>query len=109
MTAESESYCVVLTTAGSAEEAGAIARELVDRRLAACVNIIDRVRSVYRWQGSVHDEPEVLLVIKTTAAAYPRLETAVRELHSYDCPELVRLAVAGGEDDYLAWLSGQVD
>jgi periplasmic divalent cation tolerance protein len=108
MTGPGESFRVLLTTAGSTEEGATIARALVERRLAACVNIIDPVRSIYRWEGTVHDDREILLVIKTTAAAFPDLERVVRELHSYDCPELLQLPVSGGEARYLAWLDGQI-
>lgn len=100
--------CVVLTTAGAAAEADAIADALVDRQLAACVQIVGPITSVYRWGGAVERSEERLLLIKTTAAAYPRVEAAIRELHSYDCPEIVALPIDAGSADYLAWLREQV-
>ena len=100
---------IVLTTAGSQEEARKIARGLVERRLAACVNIVGPMESVYRWQGAVETAQEFLLVIKTTAAAFERVRDAIRELHSYELPECVMLNVEDGSEDYLKWLSGSVE
>ena len=99
---------LVLSTAGSTEEAERIARALVEERLAACVNIVPGVRSVYRWQGEVQADAEVLLVIKTVRHCFPALRQRVRELHSYQLPELVCLEPAGGDAEYLAWLIGSV-
>lgn len=100
---------VVLTTAGSQEEARKIAHGLVERRLAACVNIAGPVESVFRWQGKVETEPEVLLVIKTTAAAFERVRDAIKELHSYELPECVMLSVEDGSAAYLNWIGESVD
>ena len=94
----------VLITAGSAEEAQTVARGLVERRLAACVNIVPAIRSIYHWDGAIQDDAEVLLIAKTTRARYDALEAAVKELHSYDTPEVLVLDVSGGDPDYLAWL-----
>ena len=99
---------IVLTTAGTKEEAHKIARELVERRLAACVNIVPHVESVYRWHGKVEEANEWLLVIKTTAAAFARVREAIRELHSYDLPECVCFAVEDGSAGYLKWVGEQV-
>ncbi|HVS14968.1 MAG TPA: divalent-cation tolerance protein CutA [Thermoanaerobaculia bacterium] len=99
---------VLLSTAGSVEDATRLARALVEERLAACVNVVAGVRSVYRWQGAVQEDPEALLVIKTTAERYEALAERLRALHPYDTPELLRLDVAGGDARYLEWLSGQV-
>ncbi|HBP22163.1 MAG TPA: divalent-cation tolerance protein CutA [Planctomycetes bacterium] len=96
---------VVLSTAPSEEEAAAIARALVDERLAACVQLVPKIRSFYRWEGEVHDDPEHLLVIKTTAARRDALIARIGELHSYDVPEAVALPIATGSQAYLAWLS----
>lgn len=101
-------YVVVLTTAGSEETADRIARGLVERRLAACVNCVPGVVSTYRWNGEVAREAERLLVVKTTAAALPRVEAAIRELHDYELPEVLVLPIAGGSQEYLAWLAGEV-
>jgi len=96
---------VVLSTAPSEEEAGAIARRLVEERLVACVNLIPRVRSIYSWRGEVHDEGEVLMVMKTRAALGDEVARRVAELHSYTCPEAITLPVVGGAAAYLAWVS----
>ncbi len=99
---------IVLTTVGSREEGQKIARVLVERRLAACVNMVGPVESVYRWKGAVESAPEWLLVIKTTAAAVVALSAAIRELHSYELPECVVLAVEGGGEEYLEWIGENV-
>jgi periplasmic divalent cation tolerance protein len=99
---------VVLSTAGSQEEARKIAHALVDRRLAACVNIVPGVESVYRWQGKVETAGEWLLVMKTTAAAFSALRQALRELHSYDMPECMLLPVDDGDAAYLGWIGESV-
>jgi periplasmic divalent cation tolerance protein len=96
---------IVLTTAGSQEEARKIAHALVERRLAACVNIVPGIESVYRWQGKVESATEWLLVIKTQAAAFERVRDAVKELHSYDLPECVMLEIAAGSSEYLNWIA----
>ncbi|MGH7814797.1 MAG: divalent-cation tolerance protein CutA [Candidatus Binataceae bacterium] len=95
---------VVLTTAASRRDAAAIARTLVDERLAACVNVIGPIRSVYRWRGAVEDDAEFLLAIKTRADRYPDVERRVQELHSYENPELIAIAVERGAPRYLEWL-----
>ncbi|MCP3978663.1 MAG: divalent-cation tolerance protein CutA [bacterium] len=99
---------IVLTTAGSAESASLLARGLVERRLAACVNIVDSIRSIYRWQGEIADENELLLVIKTQAALFDRVREAIRELHDYDVPEVIAIPIADGDPDYLGWVSSCV-
>jgi periplasmic divalent cation tolerance protein len=99
---------VLLSTAGSNEEATRLARALVEERLAACVNVVAGVRSVYRWQGALHEDAEVLLVIKSTAERYDALASRLRVLHTYETPELLRLEVKGGDARYLEWLVGQV-
>lgn len=101
---EPRRYAVVLTTAGSEEVASRIARALVERRLAACVNILPGARSFYRWRGGVSDDPEVLLVVKTAEDLLPAVQRAVRELHTYELPEGILLPVQGGDPAYLAWL-----
>jgi periplasmic divalent cation tolerance protein len=96
---------IVLTTAGSQEEAGKIARALVERRLAACVNIVPQIESVYRWQGKMETAQEWLLLIKTQAELFERVHDAVKELHSYDLPECVMLEVSAGSQQYLEWIA----
>ncbi len=99
---------VVLTTCGSAEEAHRIAQELVEKNLAACINIVPQIESVYRWQGQVESATEWLLVIKTTAAAFDRVRDALLHLHSYEVPECIELAVEDGSAAYLDWLTAAV-
>ena len=100
---------LVLTTAGSQEEAGKIARALVERRLAACVNIIPQVASVYRWHGKVGEAEEHLLLIKTTSAMFGRVRDAIQELHSYDLPECICLSMEDGSTAYLEWIADSVE
>jgi len=99
---------IVLTTAGTKEEAHKIARTLVERRLAACVNLVPEVESVYRWQGKIEQSMEWLLVIKTAAAMFPQVGETIRELHSYELPECVCVAIEDGSAEYLEWLGEQV-
>lgn len=98
---------VVLVTAPSAEKAAELARAVVEERLAACGNVLPQIRSIYRWQGAVHDEPEALLVLKTTEALFERLRARVVELHPYETPEVLALPVAAGHAPYLAWIAGE--
>lgn len=100
---------VVLVTAPEGAPAETLARALVAEGLAACVNRVPGIRSTYRWQGQVHDDEETLLVIKTTAAAYPALERRVRELHPYDVPEVIALPIVRGSEPYLSWLDASVN
>ncbi|MBZ5704827.1 MAG: divalent-cation tolerance protein CutA [Acidobacteriia bacterium] len=100
---------LVLTTAPSKEEAHKIARGLVDRRLAACVNIVPQIESVYRWQGKIEEAQEYVLVIKTTSGAFEKVRDAIRELHSYELPECICLAIDGGSSAYLKWLEDSVE
>src|ERR1700730_1405996 len=100
---------LVLSTAGSDSEARKIAQTLVERRLAACVNIVPRVQSVYRWEGKVGQAEEYLLLVKTVKAREEDLRAAIRELHSYDLPECIAIPIESGSADYLSWLSGSVD
>jgi len=97
-------YRIVLCTAGSEAQAAEIARTLVERRLAACVNVVGSICSTYRWQGKVVVDGESLLIIKTDASRFEALRVAVREMHTYETPELIAFAVTDGDPDYLAWL-----
>ncbi len=99
---------VVLTTCGSAEEARRIAQELVERRLAACVNIVPQIESVYRWQGEVESAMEWLLIVKTTVEAFEGVRDAIGKLHSYDVPECIAIAVEDGSAGYLEWIGASV-
>jgi periplasmic divalent cation tolerance protein len=95
---------IVLTTCGSLEEARKIATAFIERRLAACINIIPQVESVYRWQGKVETTTEWLLVIKTTAGMFERLRDTLHELHSYETPECIAIGVEDGSAAYLEWI-----
>src|SRR5215510_2279201 len=99
---------VVLTTMEKQEDGARLAALLVERELAACVQILPPMVSISRWQGAIERANEVLLLIKTTAAAYPLLETTIKENHPYQTPELVALPVEAGSDDYLNWLAAAV-
>ena len=99
---------IALTTAGSAEEARRIAQALVDRRLAACVNIVPQVESIFRWQGKIENASEFLLLIKTEAGVFDDLCDAVKELHSYQLPECIMLEVRAGSSEYLDWIEENV-
>jgi len=96
---------IVLTTASSEDEAKKLAHSLVERRLAACVNIVPQITSVYRWQDKVENASEWLLLIKTTHSAFPQVRDAIHELHSYEVPECVLLEIAEGSPQYLAWIA----
>jgi periplasmic divalent cation tolerance protein len=98
---------LVITNLPDTASARALADALVEARLAACVNILAPCRSVYRWQGKVEDAEEVPLLIKTTAARYAALETAIRKQHPYELPEIVAVPIAHGLPDYLDWVATQ--
>lgn len=99
----------VLTTVGTEEQANLIAGELVARGLAACVNVVPGVRSVYRWQGEVVTDGELLLVAKIREEDFEAVRAAIRELHSYDQPEVLALPVSAGDPGYLAWIAEVTD
>lgn len=99
---------IVLTTCGSLEEARKIAHAFIERRLAACVNIVPQVESIYRWQGKVEIATEWLLVIKTTAGVFARLREALHELHSYETPECIAIGIEDGSGAYLEWIGESV-
>jgi periplasmic divalent cation tolerance protein len=95
---------VIFVTTGSEEQAAAIARTLVAERLAACVNIVGPVRSIYRWHDKVEDDREYLLIIKTRATLYMKVETRVREMHTYEVPEVLSLQADRGSPPYIQWM-----
>jgi periplasmic divalent cation tolerance protein len=95
---------VIFVTAGSEEQAVQIARTLVGERLAACVNIVGPIRSIYRWGGEINDDPEYLLIIKTRALLYMKVETRVREMHTYEVPEVLALNADRGSPPYVQWM-----
>lgn len=95
---------VVLVTCGSEEEALKIANALVEDHLAACVNLIAPIRSIYRWQGRICDEKEWLLIIKTQKPWFEALEKKVKSLHSYSVPEIIGLPITDGSSAYVSWI-----
>ena len=95
---------IVFVTTPNNDEAARIAEALVSERLAACVNIVAAVESIYRWEGKVTRDSEALMIIKTTEARYPELERRVKELHSYSTPEVVAIRIERGSEQYLNWL-----
>jgi periplasmic divalent cation tolerance protein len=101
----SSQVSVVLTTIAARENARALARTLVDERLAACVNILPQMTSVYRWKDAIEEEPEHQVVIKTASDRLPALEARLRQLHPYELPEFLVLSVAGGAETYLTWVT----
>lgn len=101
-------HIALLSTAGSEKEAIKIANHLVQNRLAACVNIIPGIRSIYRWEGKVNEDTEVLMILKTEKSKLPLLKKAIQSLHSYQTPELIAFQIEDGMPEYLAWLSESV-
>src|ERR1700688_1395862 len=99
---------IVLCTAGSQDEARKIARHLVEQRLAACVNIVPRMESIYRWQGKLESSGEWLLLIKTTVERFPAVRDAIRDLHSYELPECIAISIEEGSPEYLRWLANSL-
>ena len=95
---------VVFITAPNEDEAAKIARAIVEGRLAGCVNIIKNIRSIYRWQGRIEDEPEVLMIVKTQKGLFDSLMKRVKGLHSYSVPEIIALPIVEGSEDYIRWL-----
>ncbi len=100
-------FIVVYVTAKDLQQGRRIAQHLLERKLAACVNIINAVESHYRWQGKLEISAEVLLVIKTRQSLFAKLTKAVKEVHSYDVPEIIALPIIAGEKKYLAWLASE--
>ncbi|MEU4743586.1 divalent-cation tolerance protein CutA [Actinosynnema sp. NPDC023658] len=103
----SDNHVVVITTTDSEDAAGTLARAVVEARLAACVQISSPVRSVYRWDGEVHDDREWQLWIKTAYDRVDELTEFVKQHHTYDVPEVLALPVLGGNTDYLAWITDE--
>jgi len=101
-------FIIVLVTAAGAEEAEKIADALVGQKLAACVNIVPAVKSLYRWEGKICRDDEVLLVIKSTRVLFPRIQETVKALHSYEIPEMIALPIMDGSEKYLDWLKESV-
>jgi periplasmic divalent cation tolerance protein len=95
---------VVFITTSNHEEAARLADSLVSERLAACVNIVPAIESVYRWEGKIARDTEALMIVKTTGGRYPDLERRVKELHSYSTPEVIAVGIERGSEQYLNWL-----
>jgi periplasmic divalent cation tolerance protein len=100
---------VVITTVGTEEQAYLIAREIVARRQAACVNILPGMRSIYRWKGKICKDGELLLIAKTMESEFEGIAATIRELHSYELPEILSFAAARGEPGFLDWIVSSVD
>ncbi|OGQ97813.1 MAG: cytochrome C biogenesis protein CcdA [Deltaproteobacteria bacterium RIFOXYD12_FULL_55_16] len=101
-------YIQISTTVATEEEAGAIARLLVEKRLAACVQVIGPLTSHYRWQGKIEMAGEYLCLAKSRAALYPEIEAAIKAIHAYELPELIATPIIAGSKEYLAWLAAEV-
>jgi periplasmic divalent cation tolerance protein len=99
----------VVTTVGTEEQANLIAREIVARRQAACVNIVPGIRSIYRWKGKICKDGELLLVAKTLEDEFESVAATIRELHSYEVPEILSFSVVRGEQGFLQWIADSVD
>ena len=109
MTANESQAIMVLMTAANREEAARIAEMLVNRRLAACVQVLPEMQSIYHWEGQLQREPEVLLLAKTIRGRFLDLEREVRAVHSYETPEIIALEIIAASKPYLDWLMGNVD
>ncbi len=110
MKAEAPSpYLVLLVTTGSGEEARRLARRLLEQKKAACVNIVPGVSSLFWWQGEISSDEENLLVIKTRAELLDEVVALVRQVHSYDVPEIIALPVVGGNREYLEWIGRETE
>jgi len=99
---------VIISTAGSEREGWKIGRKLVESRLAACVNVIPKVRSFFYWEGKVRGEQEVILVIKTMQKQFGKIINEIKKIHTYEVPEIISLRVDGGEEKYLNWVKKSV-
>ncbi len=105
---EELAYIVLFITTPATEEAQRISRALLEQRKAACVNIVPRVSSLFWWQGKIDSARESLLIVKTTASQLNELVTLVKEIHSYDVPEIIAIPIVGGNQDYLEWIGKEV-
>lgn len=103
------SAIVVVTTVGDEEQGNELARELVARRHAACVNMISGVRSFYRWQGKLCRDSEYMLVVKTMESEYEKVAETIKELHSYELPEILAFKVSLADETFLSWIMGSLD
>lgn len=106
---ENLAYIVLLITAGSIEEAQQISRALLEQKKVACVNIVPQISSLFWWQGKIDSESEVLLLAKTKASKLPEILDLVREIHSYDVPEVIALPILDGNREYLEWIDKEIE
>ena len=100
---------LIITNCGSEKEAQKIAKILIKNKMAACVNIIPKIRSIYRWQNKIHDETEFMLLIKTTKNKYKSLEKIIKSNHSYEVPEIIAFEIKAGLKSYLKWIEEMVN
>ena len=103
----SEKFCWVYMTAGSVEEAKSIGKILVGQNLAACVNLLENMTSIYKWEEKLEESQEVIMIAKTRKTLMPKLIEKVNSIHSYDCPCILELPVQGGNSDFLSWIESQ--
>ena len=103
----SEKFCWLYMTAGSVEEAKSIGQILVGKNLAACVNLLENMTSIYKWEEKLEESQEVIMIAKTRKTLMPKLIETVNSLHSYDCPCILELPVQGGNSDFLSWIESQ--
>ena len=103
----SEKFCWVYMTAGSVEEAKSIGQILVRQNLAACVNLLENMTSIYKWEEKLEESQEVIMIAKTRKTLMPKLIEKVNSLHSYDCPCILELPIQGGNPDFLSWIESQ--
>ena len=103
----SEKFCLVYMTAGAVEEAKSIGQILVGQNLAACVNLLENMTSIYKWEEKLEESQEVIMIAKTRKTLMPKLIETVNSLHSYDCPCILELPIQGGNPDFLSWIGSQ--
>ena len=103
----SEKFCWVYMTKGSVEEAKSIGQILVEQNLAACVNLLENMTSIYKWEEKLEESQEVIMIAKTRKTLMPKLIETVNSLHSYDCPCILELPIQGGNPDFLSWIKSQ--
>ena len=102
-----EKFCWLYMTAGSVEEAKNIGKILVGQNLAACVNLLENMTSIYKWEEKLEESQEVIMIAKTRKTLMPKLIEKVNSLHSYDCPCILELPIQGGNPDFLSWIKSQ--
>lgn len=101
-------YSIILTTTDSKSEAQNIAKALIEKRVAACVQI-EQIESIYRWEGKITQEGEYLLRIKSTIDRYPQIESIIKKMHSYDIPQIIQIPITDGYEEYLKWIDKEVE